>query len=126
VAEDVHVLVVEVDPDFDAVVGLGVLGGDEAEAVDAFGVVEVLAEEVEDEVGVDVVFVLLVLVDGEDEAAAVLVLGVLPLGLDALLEILDGVDPAVLVADEEAAWGEAYVFCLLLLLRRKFSRLLSW
>jgi hypothetical protein len=62
-------------------------------------VVEILAEQVEHEVGVDVVLVLLVLVDGEDEAAAVLVLGVFPLGLDALLEILDGVDPAVLVAD---------------------------
>ena len=52
-------------------------------------VVEVLAEQVEDEVGVQFVLVVLAAVDGEDEPTAFLVLGILPLRFDALLEVLD-------------------------------------
>lgn len=103
VLQELHVGVSEVYPDFDSVEGLTVLGRDEAEAVDVLAVSEVLAEEVEDEVGVELVLVVLRAVDGEDEAAALLVLRVFPLGLDALLEVLDGVDATPLVLDEVAA-----------------------
>lgn len=100
--EDFGVLVVEVDPDLDSVEGLGVFGGDEPESVDAFGVVEIFPNEIKDQIRVDLVLVLLRLVDGEDEAASVLVLGVLPFGLDFLLKILDGVNLTVFVSDEES------------------------
>jgi hypothetical protein len=87
-------------------------------------VLVVLAEEEEDEVGVELLAVLLGLVDREDEAAALGILGVLPLGLDAALEVLDGVDAAPLVLDEVAGWGAEYLRWRPSGATRKLSRLL--
>ena len=87
--EHVHIAVVEVHPDFHSVEGLVILGRDEAEPVDVFAVLEVLSQKEEDQVGVKFVLVLLGTHDREDKAAAPFVVGVFPLGLDVLLEVLD-------------------------------------
>ena len=52
-------------------------------------VVEILPQKIEHQIGVDLILVLLCPVDGKDESAAFLVLGVLPFGLNSFLEILD-------------------------------------
>ena len=57
-----------------------------------FAVVEILPQKIEHQIGVDLILVLLCPVDGKDESAAFLVLGVLPFGLNSFLEILDWVD----------------------------------
>ena len=87
--------------------------------------VEIFADEIEDEIGVDVILVFLVLVDGEDEATAFLILGVLPLGLDAFLEKLKRVDAPPFLFHQITAWRDKYLCCLQLLCNRKLSRLLS-
>lgn len=84
-----------------------------------FRKIEILAEEVEDEISVDFVLVGLLLTNGEDETSSLLITGILPFGFDALLKVLDGVDPAPLFLDEVAACGGEYVFCLLLLCSKK-------
>ena len=97
--QEVHVAVGKVDPDLHSVEGLGILGRDEAETADMFAVLELLSDQEEDQIGVEFVFVLLSAADGEDEAASLFVMGVLPLGFDILLEVLDGVDPTPLILD---------------------------
>lgn len=124
--QHLRVLFIEVDPDLHSVEGLHVLWGDEAEAVDVLREIEVLSQQIKDKIGVDFILVGLLLAHGEDEASSILIAGILPLGLDALLEVLDRVDPAPFVLDEVAAWGRGYLFCLLLFWRRKWSRLLRW
>ena len=103
------VRVVEINPDFDTVEGLGSFGGREAETIDVFGLVESLAHEVEHQVPVQLVLVINGLIDGEDEPSSGFVLGVLPLGLDALLEKLHRVDsPPTALRHFEAIWVMAY------------------
>ena len=65
--------------------------------------VKVLAEKEEDEIGVDFVFVGLMALYGEDESASRLIFGVLPLGLNALFEVLKRVDSTWALVDEVAA-----------------------
>ena len=98
-AQQVHAAVGEVDPDLHSVEGLGILRRDEAETTNVFAVFELFSEQEEDQVGVKFVFVLLVATDGEDEAASLFVVRILPLGFDILLEVLDGVDPTPLILD---------------------------
>jgi len=50
--------------------------------------IEILSQEIENKVGIDLVFVLLGAIDRKHETTSFLVLGVLPLRLNALLEIL--------------------------------------
>lgn len=100
--EQVERVGVEVDPDLDPVVGLAILRRNEAEPADVLAVGEVLAQQEEDQLLVELVLVLLRLGDGEDEPPASRVAGVLPLGLDALLEVLDGVDLPPLLLYEVA------------------------
>ena len=87
--QEVKSVVVEIDPDFDPVVGLIVLGRDESEPTDMFVVGKVLSQKIENEVIVQFVLIFLTFGDGEDESSSVLVVRVLPLGLDALLEVFD-------------------------------------
>lgn len=124
--QHLRILPVEVHPDLHPVERLHILRGDEPEAVDVLRKIEILPQKVEDQVGVDLVLVGLLLADREDETAALLVAGVLPLGLDSLLEVLDRVDPAPFVLNQVAEWAGRYVCCLLLLCSRNRSRLLRW
>jgi hypothetical protein len=86
------VLVVEVHPDLHPVERLRRFGRNKAEAVDVFAVVETLTQQIKHQVCVDFVFVLLSLVDRKDKPSSVLVVRVLPFGLDAGLEVLERVD----------------------------------
>lgn len=101
--QNFSVLFIEVYPDLHPIESLHVLWGDEAEAIDVLREIEVLSHQIEDEIGVDFILVGLVLAHGEDESSSILIAGILPLGLDALLEVLDGVDPAPSILDEVAA-----------------------
>ena len=104
---------IEVDPEFDTVAeGLWVLGGDEPEAVDLFAPVEVFPNELEGEVFVDFLLVGLGLGDLEDEPASLLVLLILPFGLDPLPEELDRVDLLAAPLDLVATYQHTYLFCL--------------
>lgn len=58
----------------------------------------------------------------EDEPAALHVLLVFPLWLDAVLEDLDGVYSAVVILQEVAEWLNAYDFCLWSSRRKKLER----
>lgn len=99
VFQEIHVVIGEVHPDLHSVEGLVVLGRNEPEAADVLAVLEVLAQQEKDKVGVELVLVLLVPVDGKDKTSSLFVTGILPLGLNTLLEILNGVDPAPFVLD---------------------------
>ena len=126
VRQHLRILLIEVHPDLHPVERLDVLRGDEPEPVDVLRKIEILSQEVEDQVCVDLVLVGLLLADREDEPAALLVARVFPLGLDALLEVLNRVDPAPFVLDQVTEWAGRYVCCLLLLCSRNRSRLLRW
>lgn len=101
--QHLRVLTIEVHPDLHSVESLHVLGGDEPEPVDVLRKIEVFPQQIKDKISVDFVLVGLFLADGEHEASSLLIAWVFPLGLDALLEVLDGVDPAPLLLDEVAA-----------------------
>ena len=124
--QPLRILLVEVHPDLHPVERLHILRRDEPEAVDVLRKIEILPQKVEDQVGVDLVLVGLLLTDREDETTALLVAGVFPLGLDSLLEVLDRVDPAPFVLNQVAEWAGSYVCCLLLFCSRNRSRLLRW
>lgn len=115
----------EVHPNLDAIERLAVFRRDEAEAADVFAVVEALADQEEDEAGVELFPVLLRTGDRKDEAATLRVAGVLPLGFDPLLEVLERVHAAPLLADEVAAWTGEYLRWRLSAVTRKLSRRLS-
>ena len=126
VSQHLGVLLIEVHPDLHPIERLHVLRGDEPEPVNVLRKIEILPQEVKDQIGVDLVLIRLLLTHGEDEAAALLIPRILPLGLDALLEVLDRVDPAPFVLHQVSACLVGYVCCLLLLCSKKRSRLLRW
>ena len=96
--EAVLVRVVKIDPYFNTVEGLDGFGRDESETVDMFCFVKVLSHQVEHQIPVQFILALNILVDWKYEATSCFVLGVLPLGFNALLEELDRIDspPSVL------------------------------
>ena len=115
------VALVEVHPDLNAVaVALWLLGGDEAEAVDLFAAFECGADELEGKALVDVLFIGLGFGHLENEPSSFLILLILPLGLDACAEELDGVDFVEGAGvDLVAGWGVFYAFCRKSSLRKK-------
>lgn len=98
--EQFHVVVGEVNPNLHAVEALVVFWRNETKSIDVFRVFKIFPHQEEHQVGVDLLLVLLVTVDREYESPSLLVTRVLPLGLDAQLEVLDGVDPTPLLFDE--------------------------
>jgi hypothetical protein len=76
--------------------------GNEPDAIDVPNTTLGLAQEVEDEPFIDLLVVLDGLIDLEDEPTPVLIAGILPGGIDALPEIIDGIDVVVLVIDTES------------------------
>lgn len=93
-------MVVEGHPNLNSVADRErILGIYESDAVDLFRVIEILADQKENQRAVQLFLVLVCLVNREYEPPSVLIHGILPFGLDALLEKLDGVDPPPFLAD---------------------------
>lgn len=88
-------------------------------------VAEIFSQEIEHQIRVNFILVILGFVHRKDETPSVLVVGVLPLGLDARLEVLERVDASQSVIYHESEWWKGYARCLLLPWSKKLSRVLS-
>jgi hypothetical protein len=67
-------------------------------------IIEIFTHQVEDQISIDLVLILLVLIDWENKSASLLVPGIFPLGLDAFLEILEGVHSSPFILHQISAW----------------------
>lgn len=92
-------MLVKVDPYLHSVEGLQRFRGNKPEAVDVLAMIEVFSKQKQHQVSIDLVFILLSFIDWEDEPASVFVVRVFPLGLDARLEVLQGIDASEFVFD---------------------------
>lgn len=99
VRQHLHILVIEVHPDLHSVKGLQGFRRNKPEPVYMVAMVEVFSNQEEHQVSIYLILVLLSLVDGKDEPTSVLVMGILPLWLNACLEVLERVDTSEFVLD---------------------------
>lgn len=121
-----HIVVIKINPDLNPVHTLVVFRRDKPKAIDMLGMIEILAHQIEDYISVELVLILLCFTNWKHESPSVLISDVLPLGLDILLEELDRVyDLPLLINEVAKIWYAEYLFCLLSLLTKKWSRLLS-
>lgn len=97
--QKIHVVVGEIYPNLNSVKRLIVFGRNEPETIDVLAVLEIFTKEKEDKVSVELILILLVSVDGKDKAASFFVFGILPFRLNAVLEILNRVDPPPFIID---------------------------
>ena len=111
VLQEVHVVVGKIHPNLNSVERLIVFGRNEPEAADVLAVLEIFSQEEKDKVGVEFILVLLIPVDGENEAASLFITGILPFGFNALLEIFNRVDPTPFILNQVATLGKVYLFC---------------
>lgn len=65
--------------------------------------IEIFTKQVERKIRVNLVLVFLILINREDKSSSLLIPGVFPLGLDALLEVLNRVHPPPCILDLVAA-----------------------
>jgi hypothetical protein len=102
--QHLSIILIEVHPDLNPIEGLRVLRRDESESINMLGIIEIFTHKVEDQIGIDFILIFLVLVDWENKSASLLVPGVFPLGLNAFLEILEGVHSSPFVLHQISAW----------------------
>ena len=87
-------------------VNLWIFRRDEPKPVDFLWVFVALTNQVKHRTLVNLFFILMALCNREDEAAALSVFGVLPLGLNPFLETFDWIDFSPLFFDEVTKWRE--------------------
>lgn len=107
------IILIEIDPDFNPVAErIGNLRRNKSESIQLLTLLEGLSNEFEGKGLIDLLLVGLTLGHLEDEPPSLLVLFILPFGLDALPEKLDGVDSLQRVTNLVSEWQEEYPFCL--------------
>ena len=108
----IQLVLIELGPDLDTVVELdrGVrFGRDESNTVDFLSAIFGLAQEVVDQPLVDFLVGGLGAVDLEDKPGTLGVVGVFPGGLDAVAEVIDGVDLPLFAVNFIAKSGQEYL-----------------
>lgn len=87
------IILIEIDPDFNPVAeSIGNLRRDKPETIQLFTLFKGLTNKLKGEGLIDLLFIGLTLGHLEDEPPSLLILFILPFGLNALPEKLDGVD----------------------------------
>lgn len=61
--------------------------------------IKIFTKQVKDKIGINLILVFLILINREDKPSSLLISGVLPLGLDTLLEVLNRVHSSPLILD---------------------------
>lgn len=119
------IILVEVYPNFDTIEGLWIFRRDESKAVDVVWMIKILSDKIKDKICINLVLVFLALIDSKYKSTSLLVLRILPPGLNPFLKILNRVYFSPLLIHLVSESTETYVNCLLLFCSRKLSRLFS-
>lgn len=97
--QHLHVMFVKIDPNLDSVERLQRFRRNESKAINVLAMIEVFSKQKQHQVSIDLIFILLSFINREDEPASVFVVRILPLGFDARLEVLEGINASELVLD---------------------------